>query len=205
LATLARSGGEIRFGQRLRGIRFEGDRAVGLDFGRDELLLEAGNALILAVTAPVAGDLIPELTVPNEFRAIVNAHFKVASLPGPAHSFLGLIGGTAEWIFLKPGIISTTTSAADRLIERSAEDLARAIWGDVARAYGLDGDRLPVWRLVKEKRATFAATPTQLARRPAARTRWSNLILAGDWTDTGWPATIEGAIRSGFTAAELVE
>jgi hydroxysqualene dehydroxylase len=61
---------------------------------------------------------------------------------------------------------------------------------------------MPVCQIVKEKRATFAATPAQLARRPGTATRWPNLVLAGDWTDTGLPATIEGAIRSGFAAAE---
>ena len=58
--------------------------------------------------------------------------------------------------------------------------------------------------MVKEKRATFAATPAQNAKRPPARTRWRNLFLAGDWTSTGLPATIEGALRSGATAAAAV-
>ena len=79
--------------------------------------------------------------------------------------------------------------------------MARDLWSDIARAYGLDAALPSAWRVVKEKRATFAATPAQMQRRPGARTRWSNLTLAGDWTDTGWPATIEGAIRSGFAAA----
>jgi uncharacterized protein with NAD-binding domain and iron-sulfur cluster len=59
-------------------------------------------------------------------------------------------------------------------------------------------------RVIKERRATFAQTPASLARRPPARTRWRNLLLAGDWTDTGYPATIESAVRSGRTAARLV-
>jgi uncharacterized protein with NAD-binding domain and iron-sulfur cluster len=58
--------------------------------------------------------------------------------------------------------------------------------------------------VVKEKRATFAATPAQLARRPGPRTPLGNLVLAGDYTATGLPATIEGAIRSGATAASLL-
>lgn len=58
--------------------------------------------------------------------------------------------------------------------------------------------------VTKEVRATFAVTPGQDARRPAARTAWPGLCLAGDWTDTGWPATMEGAARSGFLAAEAV-
>ncbi|MGE5368676.1 MAG: FAD-dependent oxidoreductase, partial [Chloroflexota bacterium] len=59
------------------------------------------------------------------------------------------------------------------------------------------------WQIVKEKRATFAATPAQEARRPGAATTWRNMFLAGDWTATGLPATIEGSIRSGYRAAEL--
>jgi squalene-associated FAD-dependent desaturase len=58
--------------------------------------------------------------------------------------------------------------------------------------------------VTKEVRATFAVTPGQDARRPAARSPWAGLYLAGDWTDTGWPATMEGAARSGFLAAEAV-
>ena len=65
------------------------------------------------------------------------------------------------------------------------------------------GPELPPWQIVKERRATFAATPEQAKRRAKAETRWSNLFLAGDWTDTGLPATIEGAVRSGNRAAEL--
>jgi len=205
LAVLQAKGGVVRFGQRLRGLRFEGERVVALDFGRGEVALEADDSVVLAVTAPVAKDLIPELSTPDAFRAIINAHFRVDALPGEPYSFLGVVNGTAEWIFLKPGVISTTTSAADRMIDRDAEDLAAALWNDIARAYRLDPARLLPHRVVKEKRATFAATPAQLLRRPKARTRWRNLVLAGDWTDTGWPATIEGAIRSGFTAAAQLE
>ena len=63
---------------------------------------------------------------------------------------------------------------------------------------------LPPWQIVRERRATFAATPAENAKRPGAQTAWSNLFLAGDWTQTGLPATIEGAIRSGNRAADLV-
>jgi uncharacterized protein with NAD-binding domain and iron-sulfur cluster len=62
---------------------------------------------------------------------------------------------------------------------------------------------LPPWQIVRERRATFAATVAQDKRRPGARTAWRNLLLAGDWTNTGLPATIEGAIRSGNHAGKL--
>jgi uncharacterized protein with NAD-binding domain and iron-sulfur cluster len=62
---------------------------------------------------------------------------------------------------------------------------------------------MPAWQVVKEKRATFAATPEQDALRPPPRTPWPNLFLAGDWVQNGLPATIEGALRSGEVAACL--
>ena len=80
--------------------------------------------------------------------------------------------------------------------------MADLLWRDVAAVHGLP-DALPPCRIVKEKRATFAATPAQNALRPPTMTCWSNLFLAGDWTDTGLPATIEGALRSGERAAAL--
>ena len=62
---------------------------------------------------------------------------------------------------------------------------------------------LPPWQIVNEKRATMVATPAQDAKRPACRTAWRNFFLAGDWTQTGLPATIEGAVLSGERAARF--
>ena len=93
---------------------------------------------------------------------------------------------------------------AEHLIDRSGEELAQEIWRDVAKALDLPIAPMPPARVVKEKRATFAATPEQLRRRPGPVTQHHNLFLAGDWTDTGWPSTIEGAIRSGFAAASAI-
>jgi uncharacterized protein with NAD-binding domain and iron-sulfur cluster len=81
--------------------------------------------------------------------------------------------------------------------------LARAIWREVAQIAGLS-EAMPRWQIVRERRATFAATPSQNKLRPPAQTALDNLVLAGDWTATGLPATLEGAVRSGFRAAGLV-
>jgi len=95
-----------------------------------------------------------------------------------------------------------TVSGADAIVDQDREDLAIRIWADVAKELNINAP-LPAWQIVKEKRATFAATPVQDARRPPTKTQWRNLFLAGDWTQTGLPATIEGALRSGETAAAL--
>jgi squalene-associated FAD-dependent desaturase len=191
----------VHFGQRLRKIAFDGDKIAALVFPESTVPVEEGTEVVLAVPPWVAEGLVPDLTVPNEFRAIVNAHFKVAP-PPDAPKMLGLIGGTAEWIFAFEDRVSVTVSAADWLVDRDREDLARTLWEDVAKALGLP-PVFPVWQIVKEKRATFAATPAQDARRPAQRTAWKNLVLAGDWVKGPFPATIEGALRSGLMAAEL--
>ncbi len=158
--------------------------------------------MILATPAPVAQDLIPGLIAPQSFRAIVNAHFKIAPPQGQP-AILGVVNGTIEWIFTFPDRISITISGADRLLDAGREELAARLWAEVARALDLDRP-LPPWQIIKEKRATFAATPQENARRPGARTAFSNLTLAGDWTATGLPATIEGAVRSGYRAADLI-
>jgi hydroxysqualene dehydroxylase len=101
-------------------------------------------------------------------------------------------------------VLSVTVSAADRIVDRPADELRDLLWRDVALAYRMPANPVPPARIVKERRATFLASPEQLRRRPGPATRWENLLLAGDYTDTGLPATIEGAISSGFAAAEQV-
>jgi uncharacterized protein with NAD-binding domain and iron-sulfur cluster len=70
--------------------------------------------------------------------------------------------------------------------------------------YRVPAHPIPPVRIVKERRATFLASPAQLLRRPGTKTKWSNLLLAGDYVDTGLPATIEGAVASGVAAAREV-
>ena len=156
--------------------------------------------VVLAVPATIAARIVPGLVVPDDYAPIVNAHFRYgAAINAPP--LLGIIGGTAEWVFRKRDILSVTVSAADRIVGLPADELRDILWRDVAQALALDPAPVPPARIVKERRATFRATPAQLARRPPTATVWNNLHLAGDYVDTGLPATIEGAIRSGVAAA----
>jgi squalene-associated FAD-dependent desaturase len=203
LAMLRAHGAEIRFGERLRAVGFEEQRVTGLDFDDEAVTLDRDDEVVLAVPAAVAGRLLPDLVVPDDHAPIVNAHYRVDP-PAGTPLLAGLVGGTAEWVFRKHGVISVTVSAADRLVDVPAEELAGLLWRDVAAALALAATPVPPARIVKERRATFRATPAQLRRRPPTATFWSNLRLAGDYVDTGLPATIEGAIRSGLAAAEAI-
>ncbi len=203
LASLRAHGSEIYLGARLRALDFAADRVSGLAFEAGTVALGDDDRIILAVPPMVAARLVPELTVPDAHSPIVNAHYR-ASAPPESPLFVGVIEGSAQWIFRKRDVLSVTVSAADRIIDRPAEVLRQALWRDVALAYRLPLSPVPPARIIKERRATFLASPEQLRRRPRTTTRWRNLLLAGDYTDTGLPATIEGAIASGFAAARQV-
>lgn len=208
LKYLEARGAKVHLGTRLRGFTIAGRAARALEFPDATIPTGMKDVIILAVNAPVAQSLLPRLCAPDDFRAIVNAHFRMAPPPAflgkdGAPAMLGVIGGSAEWVFVFPDRISTTSSAADHMVDEDRETLAARIWDDVQKVLGIDAP-LPPWQIVKEKRATFAATPAQDAKRPGpGGAGIRNIILAGDWTRTGLPATIEGAIRSGETAARL--
>ncbi len=199
--TLASLGAPLRLGRRLRRIVLEGERATALVFADGEVALGGEDEVVLAIPSWTAADLLPGLTVPTEHRAIVNAHFRITP-PKAAEPLIGVIGGTVEWIFAFEDRVSVTVSGADRIVDMDRTALAALLWKEVTAVHGL-APELPPWQVVKEKRATFAATPEQNALRPKAQTRWKNVLLAGDWTATGLPATIEGALRSGRHAADL--
>jgi hypothetical protein len=202
LAVLRERGAVVRFEHQLRAMSFAADRVDALDFAGDTIAVADADAVVLAVPPYAATSLVRGLGAPTEFRAIVNAHFRVAP-PAGQPPILGVLNATTEWLFAFPDRLSVTISAGDRLIDTPREELAKTIWGEVASVTGLPA-ALPPWQIVRERRATFAATPAQDAKRPGAETQWRNLALAGDWTNTGLPATIEGAIRSGNRAAELL-
>lgn len=199
VAWLTARGGTMMTSRRVGGVRVDGDNVVALETTEGSMPVEA---VVLATPPWVVADLLPGQRVPTEFQAILNIHFRVEAKPGPA-GFIGVIGGTAEWVFVKRDHVSVTISAANRMVDQEAEAIARAVWPDVRTALELEG-QMPVWRVVKERRATVAATAAQEKLRPDVRTSIRNLVLAGDWTNTGLPGTIEGAIRSGQTAVEAL-
>ena len=206
LRRLEERGVEIKFGHRLHGIETAEQAVTQLEFSDHRINLNADDQVIAALPAMVAQRLVPSMQAPTQFHPIVNVHFRLEAPPGgnPV-PFLGMVGGTAEWAFIRGDILSVTVSAADDLAQCSAEEIAQRTWTDVVRAFELPPTDVPAHRVIKERRATFAQTPESERQRPDTRTQFQNLFLAGDWTNTGLPATIEGAIRSGFAAADIAK
>jgi uncharacterized protein with NAD-binding domain and iron-sulfur cluster len=118
-----------------------------------------------------------------------------------------LLDRTIQWVFNKHGgrYLQLVVSASRTLVEMPRAGVITLALGELAEFFpAVREARLEKSHVVKEIRATLSPKPGMEARRPPTRTRISNLFLAGDWTRSGWPAIMEGAVRSGYLAAEAV-
>lgn len=203
---LAGRGAALRLNTRLRGLVHDRGRITGLAFASETVEVAPNDRVVLAVPPTVAASLVPGLEAPDSFRPIVNAHYVAPDLPAiPDGAFLlGLVGSMAQWVFRRGDIVSVTVSAGLEAQEMAPADVLARLWADICAALGAPAQPMPPARLIIEKRATFAQTPLMLKRRPATATAFANLFLGGDWTATGLPATIEGAVRSGERAAAAI-
>lgn len=206
VATLACHGATLHASTRLRGFLCTGDRVTGLDFGEQTVTLEPADQVLLAVPPWEAARLLPQIPTPDQHAPILNMHFAHAT-EGPVR-FIGLLGGLAQWVLVRPDGVSVTVSAADEAVGLSAEAAAMRIWPELREAalgFRLPGEwpvAPPPARAVRERRATPRHT---LGARPRPRRQpLANLALAGDWTLPDLPATIEAAVRSGEAAASVL-
>ncbi|MCW8916341.1 MAG: hydroxysqualene dehydroxylase HpnE [Magnetovibrio sp.] len=202
LSFLQDCGAIINTNQRIQGLEFSGGKLNTLRFADAGEVLGSGDRVILAVSHIHASKLIDGLKIPMDSNAILNVHYKLDEAVAVPR-MVGVVGGACEWVQLRGQVASVTVSNANAWMERDADLIARQLWDEVVQVVGLQGD-IPVYKIIKEKRATFAAMPEVNAQRPSTGTAYENLYLAGDWTNTGLPATIEGAVMSGRLAAETV-
>ena len=101
LGYLKNRGATLRFGHQLHAMRYSGTKAQALDFGSGTILLASDDAVILAIPPTAAASIMPGLETPTEFRAIVNAHFRIEAPQGQG-PILGVLNATTEWIFAFP-------------------------------------------------------------------------------------------------------
>ncbi len=157
----------------------------------------------------VAPDLAQELSLDRagfEHSPITGIHLwfdrPVTDLPHAT-----LLDRTIQWMFNKGEgrAVQLVVSASRGLVEMPRAEVIALALRELAEFFPeVREAKLEKAHVVKEIRATFSACPGLEARRPASRTGIRNLFLAGDWTRSGWPATMEGAVRSGYLAAEAV-
>ena len=109
-----------------------------------------------------------------------------------------------HWIFIKYNHINIVISDADYLDEKSKVEVYNIAIMELQKFIDIDEKKIKHYKIIKEKRATFIPTKEILDLRPSCKTKFSNLYLAGDWTNTGLPSTIESAAKSGRLVAEEI-
>lgn len=215
IQIIERAGGVVRLKTEPR-LRAENGRVVVIDV--DGGLIDA-DAVISAVPWHAFGDLwhdgVPEPITPVAAAAAsttsspivtVNLWIDGDVVPGP---FVGFAGGPMHWAFDKRQVlggrarhVSLVSSGATELVEQDNDAIAAAAVAQLTAALPAIRDRRVLRALVvREPRATFSLAPGSPPR-PNTTSAIAGLYLAGDWTDTGLPATIEGAVLSGHRAAD---
>lgn len=192
----------IEQGDVVRGVRL----ADGQELLGDQTILAAGGPASLSLLRPLL-HLDPRLAVMEhlQYRPILGAHL-LYDRPIPLKMPVALVGTHLQWIFPnpdRPELLHGVVSAADLLPE--GVDLKALFDAELRLALnGLGGAKLVEGLLVREVRATFRPAPGVDRYRPTQATRIPGLTLAGDYTRTEWPATMEGAARSGRLTAEVI-
>jgi uncharacterized protein with NAD-binding domain and iron-sulfur cluster len=138
-----------------------------------------------------------------DYSSILNIQIWVRqnSLP---EGFFGLINSPVHWVFNKGTHLNVVISDANDLVSMSDDELIMMIKKELQKFFLLEPGMISGYKIIKEKRATFIPTDDVIDKRPAQKTSIKNLILAGDWVDTGLPSTIESAVKSGIVAAEII-
>jgi hydroxysqualene dehydroxylase len=139
----------------------------------------------------------PEL----KYSSILSVHIRLKEnkLDKP---FYGLIDSDVHWLFNHRTHITLVRSDADELMDKNKEELSALIRKELFRYFFIEAGDITDYLIIKEKRATFIPSNEINNKRPGVGTGISNLMLAGDWTETGLPSTIESAVKSGRIAAE---
>jgi hydroxysqualene dehydroxylase len=131
-----------------------------------------------------------------EYSSILSVHLKIINNP-LKEKFYALIGSPVHWVFNHSDYITIVISDADLLIKNSNEDIISMVKGELKKYLKIETDTVTNSRIIKEKRATFIPSREIINTRPGYKTKLNNFFIAGDWTNTHLPSTIESAVASG--------
>ena len=210
VAFLETKGADVRFNARLRAAWFEDGRVTNLNFTNETIELGEGDEVIFALPPSRLKQIMPEVDPPEDNASILNVHYRTPSdVPTKVlgdSPFIGMISSDAHWAFVRDDVISLTVSASHAI---GMDDVPNAqvvndLWKETQIAFDLGDMPYEAVRVIRERRATPDQSPASAEKRLKPETAYANLTLAGDHTDTGVPATIEGSIRSGDRAAKIV-
>lgn len=206
LQYLSKKNVEIIYNKKIRGLGIE-EKVDRLFFAKDKTYIGDDDAVILATTAENTYKMLPSISTPQATSPIVCIHFLVDdhfTLP-KKEPFYGIVGSIVEWIFMRKNLLSVVLSAPSlETIEMKNEDLAQLVWEELLRIPAFPAIDLPQYRVIKEHKATILHTAKNESLRKKAATPFANLFLAGDWTDTSIPSSLESAVTSGFNAGEQI-
>ena len=209
IKKIKKKGGKLHINSRLKKIVINKNKADKIIFNDKIIDLKKNDIVVLAVTPNITSKLLPYIKDPKKTNSIFNIHFKLnsktKSIKMPNNSFfIGVTGGVIDWVFKKGNIISITISDANNLNNINDEEISKIIWCEIEKIFNLKKTNTPNYKIIKEKMATFVQSPKELYKKPKIITKYKNIFLAGDWVDTGLPATIEGAITSGYNVANII-
>lgn len=207
---LESKGSAVHLNARLRAAWFDNGRIANLNFSGETIDIAADDEVIFALPPSRLRQIMPDIDPPEDNASILNVHYRTptdAPLDALGDSpFIGMISSDAHWAFVRDDVISLTVSASHAI---GLDDVPNAkvvedLWKETQVGLNLGDMSYEAVRVIRERRATPDQSPQSAAKRLKAETTFSNLTLAGDHTDTGVPATIEGSIRSGERAAKII-
>ena len=211
-------GGAVRLRSR---VQWFGPGETGVRIGLQDSE-EQFDYAVLAIPFDQLAKLFPESAQSQPLRERIQ-HFETSPITGVHFWFdrrftdlphAVLLDRTIQWMFHKSlllgkdaggSYIELVISSSKSLIEKSRQEIMDLALGELREFFPVAGDAKVVKAtVVKEINATFSPTPGIERHRPSQETPWPRVFLAGDWTATGWPATMEGAVRSGYLAAQRI-
>jgi squalene-associated FAD-dependent desaturase len=202
---IAKNGGKIIFSETVKEVVVKNQKIVALKSEKN--LYENFDFVISAIPLHALEKIIPkgilEIDLELNYSTILNIHIWLNENI-LQEKFYGLLSSPLHWIFIKEKHINIVISDADYLAEKSKEEILNFVIEELEKYTSMKREDIKHYKIIKEKRATFVPDIATLEKRPNSKTSLKNLFLAGDWTNTGLPSTIESAVKSGRNAAELV-